>query len=117
MCHVSVFLALFRAVTHAQVTLYVFVLLVRRPPRSTRTDTLFPYSTLFRSSRSGPPLLTGEKTDMRRFATLRNAACALAGAAMLTLAGCGSEAPPPPPPPADGIVTIREQPEIGRAQD
>src|SRR3546814_7918125 len=25
----------------------------RRPPRSTRTDTLFPYTTLFRSSRSG----------------------------------------------------------------
>src|SRR3546814_5175698 len=27
----------------------VFFLLVRRPPRSTRTDTLFPYTTLFRS--------------------------------------------------------------------
>src|SRR3546814_5063545 len=26
-----------------------FVLMVRRPPRSTRTDTLFPYTTLFRS--------------------------------------------------------------------
>src|SRR3546814_2686579 len=25
----------------------------RRPPRSTRTDTLFPYTTLFRSSRQG----------------------------------------------------------------
>src|SRR3546814_5518565 len=25
----------------------------RRPPRSTRTDTLFPYTTLFRSSRPG----------------------------------------------------------------
>src|SRR3546814_8572492 len=63
-----------------------------------------------RGSRSGPPLLTWEKTDMRRFATLRNAACALAGAAMLTLAGCGSEAPPPPPPPEAGIVTIRAPP-------
>src|SRR3546814_7096624 len=63
-----------------------------------------------RGSRSGPPLLTWEKTDMRRFATLRNAACALAGAAMLTLAGCGSEAPPPPPPPELGIVPIRAQP-------
>src|SRR3546814_3554821 len=28
-----------------------FVLSYRRPPRSTRTDTLFPYTTLFRSSR------------------------------------------------------------------
>src|SRR3546814_994893 len=26
-----------------------FVLMIRRPPRSTRTDTLFPYTTLFRS--------------------------------------------------------------------
>src|SRR3546814_8759057 len=29
--------------------LYVFLLMIRRPPRSTRTDTLFPYTTLFRS--------------------------------------------------------------------
>src|SRR3546814_1414367 len=27
-----------------------FCLMIRRPPRSTRTDTLFPYTTLFRSS-------------------------------------------------------------------
>src|SRR3546814_3949411 len=27
----------------------IFVLMLRRPPRSTRTDTLFPYTTLFRS--------------------------------------------------------------------
>src|SRR3546814_9504680 len=27
--------------------------MTRRPPRSTRTDTLFPYTTLFRSSQSG----------------------------------------------------------------
>src|SRR3546814_15652730 len=29
----------------------VFFLMIRRPPRSTRTDTLFPYTTLFRSHR------------------------------------------------------------------
>src|SRR3546814_4695816 len=29
--------------------LYFFFLMIRRPPRSTRTDTLFPYTTLFRS--------------------------------------------------------------------
>src|SRR3546814_20971722 len=28
-----------------------FLLMIRRPPRSTRTDTLFPYTTLFRSPR------------------------------------------------------------------
>src|SRR3546814_2462086 len=31
----------------------LFFLMVLRPPRSTRTDTLFPYSTLFRSSTGG----------------------------------------------------------------
>src|SRR3546814_4687064 len=30
-----------------------FFLMIRLPPRSTRTDTLFPYTTLFRSSRPG----------------------------------------------------------------
>src|SRR3546814_8219857 len=30
-----------------------FFLMIRRPPRSTRTDTLFPYTTLFRSVRHG----------------------------------------------------------------
>src|SRR3546814_19920579 len=32
--------------------LVFFFLMIRRPPRSTRTDTLFPYTTLFRSYRS-----------------------------------------------------------------
>src|SRR3546814_4725587 len=31
------------------VDLLFFLLMIRRPPRSTRTDTLFPYTTLFRS--------------------------------------------------------------------
>src|SRR3546814_442824 len=31
--------------------LFIFFLMIRRPPRSTRTDTLFPYTTLFRSLR------------------------------------------------------------------
>src|SRR3546814_16790742 len=29
---------------------FFFFLMIRRPPRSTRTDTLFPYTTLFRSA-------------------------------------------------------------------
>src|SRR3546814_1742301 len=32
---------------------FFFFLMIRRPPRSTRTDTLFPYTTLFRSSAAG----------------------------------------------------------------
>src|SRR3546814_11090607 len=31
------------------VAMFFFFLMIRRPPRSTRTDTLFPYTTLFRS--------------------------------------------------------------------
>src|SRR3546814_19669090 len=31
-------------------SVFVFFLMIRRPPRSTRTDTLFPYTTLFRST-------------------------------------------------------------------
>src|SRR3546814_15496564 len=33
---------------------FFFFLMIRRPPRSTRTDTLFPYTTLFRSLRADP---------------------------------------------------------------
>src|SRR3546814_7423724 len=42
--------------------LLVFFLMIRRPPRSTRTDTLFPYTTLFRSA-------------LHRFSTARFAGC------------------------------------------
>src|SRR3546814_18922802 len=35
---------------------FFFFLMIRRPPRSTRTDTLFPYTTLFRSG----PYLAGD---------------------------------------------------------
>src|SRR3546814_12846740 len=34
-------------------TVLFFFLMIRRPPRSTRTDTLFPYTTLFRSEGRG----------------------------------------------------------------
>src|SRR3546814_2285664 len=33
--------------------MFVFVLMIRRPPRSTRTDTLLPYTTRFRSHQRG----------------------------------------------------------------
>src|SRR3546814_12034337 len=39
--------------------LRVFFLMIRRPPRSTRTDTLFPYTTLFRSIGFGLDVETG----------------------------------------------------------
>src|SRR3546814_17327989 len=33
-------------------SVYFFFLMILRPPRSTRTDSLFPYTTLFRSYRN-----------------------------------------------------------------
>src|SRR3546814_10471709 len=47
-----------------------FLLRIRRPPRSTRTDTLFPYTTLFRSADFRRADLT--KADLRGV-NLRNA--------------------------------------------
>src|SRR3546814_7175765 len=42
---------------------FIFVfLMIRRPPRSTRTDTLFPYTTLFRSR---PRVYAGETAKHR----------------------------------------------------
>src|SRR3546814_19990833 len=58
----------------------VFFFTMRRPPRATRTDTLFPYTTLFRSNKLGRrhpavrtpypeilwPLLAHQRTKERR---------------------------------------------------
>src|SRR3546814_12360358 len=51
--------------------------MIRRPPRSTRTDTLFPYTTLFRSlgdagaSRRRPRLSPGRRTSKRQLEARR----------------------------------------------
>src|SRR3546814_5744016 len=42
--------ALFVCICSLVLLILVFFLMIRRPPRSTRTDTLFPYTTLFRSA-------------------------------------------------------------------
>src|SRR3546814_8953785 len=56
--------------------IFFFFLMIRRPPRSTRTDTLFPYTTLFRSGlprffapaqvERSVPALTGACLAVRR---------------------------------------------------
>src|SRR3546814_14826330 len=54
--------------------------MIRRPPRSTRTDTLFPYTTLFRSHaallvhlpQNGPIIFTGDLWYTCRCRTTRN---------------------------------------------
>src|SRR3546814_4897843 len=42
----------------------LFFLMIRRPPRSTRTDTLFPYTTLFRSDRGDQASQAQEQREM-----------------------------------------------------
>src|SRR3546814_9483352 len=46
--------------------------MVRRPPRSTRTDTLFPYTTLFRSWLPGAGFPCGSEAWVR---AMRRASC------------------------------------------
>src|SRR3546814_2018806 len=54
--------------------------MIRRPPRSTRTDTLFPYTTLFRSSIANVPDLHDVKTTLRLLAELGAGVIVEAGA-------------------------------------
>src|SRR3546814_11184224 len=44
--------------------------MIRRPPRSTRTDTLFPYTTLFRSHDYGIGLFDSEARLLGQYAGL-----------------------------------------------
>src|SRR3546814_16726457 len=50
MLFLSVYFYLLRVLCIYFSCYFFFFLMIRRPPRSTRTDTLFPYTTLFRSS-------------------------------------------------------------------
>src|SRR3546814_14079617 len=45
------------------VVTFFFFLMIRRPPRSTRTDTLFPYTTLFRSCQLRSPAARRSQED------------------------------------------------------
>src|SRR3546814_86160 len=50
---------------------FVFFLMIRRPPRSTRTDTLFPYTTLFRSNDVDQPFEQA-RTEILKWAAKRS---------------------------------------------
>src|SRR3546814_19388892 len=83
--------------------------MIRRPPRSTRTDTLFPYATLFRSAiggRAGGPGRcdgSGDRLDPRapgrttrgdQGARTRDGPCALAATKAAALRGGDRRRPP-----------------------
>src|SRR3546814_17691136 len=53
------------------IDVYICFLMLRRPPRSTRTDTLFPYTTLFQSNVDGKP---GVQTFLVRVANVARTA-------------------------------------------
>src|SRR3546814_3020793 len=44
--------------------------MIRRPPRSTRTDTLFPYTTLFRSHTAQPAISALSSDHVRTWQTV-----------------------------------------------
>src|SRR3546814_20698358 len=87
--------------------------MIRRPPRSTRTDTLFPYTTLFRSSDDGvevPIFRFTDRTGQRRDAARQERIAILAGDVLRTAAVADAA--------GDQLVLLdRSQfgPEIGRA--
>src|SRR3546814_5013378 len=70
--------------------------MIRRPPRSTRTDTLFPYTTLFRSripaGREGVHAHAGQRGGDQR-----------------TAFGGAAQRDPPQAPPRDGLPGARSE--------
>src|SRR3546814_11238691 len=77
------FLFMFMFASFFELFLFFFFLRIRRPPRSTRTDTLFPYTTLFRSGRGGVRL------GQQRPAVPRRAGRAVHGAGGARSPGAG----------------------------
>src|SRR3546814_11099147 len=57
--------------------------MIRRPPRSTRTDTLFPYTTLFRSSKQIQPAID-KKLSLGDFQAVLKTECGAKEAAFRT---------------------------------
>src|SRR3546814_17432138 len=76
-----------------------FFLMIRRPPSATRTDTLFPYTTLFRSQGGGMNAMKHSK-PIRRPQLLATALATLL-APLPAWAQHADHMPPPPPVPQE----------------
>src|SRR3546814_8024165 len=72
---------------------FFFFLMIRHPPRSTRTDTLFPYTTLFRSLTCGVGRGTtcGSRVDATGRGRAQSGGAIQRGAAVVTGVGTRSE--------------------------
>src|SRR3546814_11708675 len=89
-----------------QYVLFYF-LMIRRPPRATRTDTLFPYTTLFRSYMvGGRTRLLRQRAQERRL---------LAPRADFTERACGAHQPVVLERAPFGAADLDRRVEIGRA--
>src|SRR3546814_12471571 len=64
-----------------------FFLMIRRPPRATRTNTLFPYTTLFRSHQVLPE---GRRAPLERQRAHRHRPAAVDGTDHVCLVGAGA---------------------------
>src|SRR3546814_19013895 len=100
----------------------VYFLMTRRPPRSTRTDTLFPYTTLFRShgpdagrqppTRGAPGAVPSCPPRRRRDIEIHAPATGCAAQPVSCEPGGAAGAQPPPPCPAHhqiGRASCRER--------
>src|SRR3546814_21076690 len=67
--------------------------MIRRPPRSTRTDTLFPYTPLFRSLQGLPRLLRGAMGTRHHGSCHRRHDRRLAGMIEPDFFGCSAKLP------------------------
>src|SRR3546814_4256308 len=83
---------------------YVFFLMTRRPPSTTRTDTLFPYTTLFRSLED--PTMSNIPSDLRYAASHEWARLEADGSITVGISDHAQE--------ALGDVVYVELPEVGR---
>src|SRR3546814_9822232 len=66
--------------------------MIRRPPRSTRTDTLFPYTTLFRSPESAPepapvPVVYSEAAESAPVESIPESKAPVSGEEVVVAAG------------------------------
>src|SRR3546814_13261711 len=57
------YVCLSKCLSYHVISFMLFFLIFRRPPRSTRSDTLFPYTTLFRSLGSVAIIVSTQKGD------------------------------------------------------
>src|SRR3546814_16746919 len=75
---------------------FFFLLIIRPPPSSTRTDTLFPYTTLFRSMTSSFAMRPGLLREVGQGRPTSRVFCHVAGPGakfpLIGLHGCGQHA-------------------------